>query len=191
MSQLGTHYEGAILLFTSDCKTSEMEGEAKSKSRRQSWHTVLCCRRPNKASCKNHSSIPGMSMPRFPKGGKTKTKMDDLHQDSHEQTGLPTEYFALCSEHFEALCFSRSVLIGTPVDFKRFYLEKGSAPLVYTKPKDSLDIDYSRNEGRLASRFFPEKRPLGVSLGPYRETSVSKIPLPPKKKTGYFLSGKI
>ena len=107
--------------------------------------------------------------------------MDDLHQDSHEQTGLPTEYFALCSEHFEALCFSRSVLIGTPVDFKRFYLEKGSVPLVYTKPKDSLDIDYSRNEGRLASRFFPEKRPLGVSLGPYLETSVSKIPLPPPK----------
>ena len=29
-----------------------------------------------------------------------KTKMDDLRQDS--QTDLPTEYFALCSDHFEA-----------------------------------------------------------------------------------------
>ena len=34
-SQLGTHYEGAILLFTAGCKTSEMEGEAKSKNRRK------------------------------------------------------------------------------------------------------------------------------------------------------------
>ena len=29
-----------------------------------------------------------------------KTKIDDLRQDS--QTNLPTEYFALCSGHFEA-----------------------------------------------------------------------------------------
>ena len=34
-SQLGTHYEGAIMLFTSGCKTGEMEGEAKSKNRRK------------------------------------------------------------------------------------------------------------------------------------------------------------
>ena len=104
-----------------------------------------------------------------------KTKMDNLHHDS--QTGLPTEYFALCSEHFEASCFSRSVLNGTPVDFKRFYLEKGSVPSICTKPKDSLDTDYPRNEGRLANQFFPKKRSLDVSLGPYRQTSVSKIPL--------------
>ena len=78
--------------------------------------------------------------------------MDDLRQDS--QTGLPTEYFALYSEHFEASCFSRSVLIGIPVDFKRFHLEKGSVPSIYAKPKDSLDTDYPRNEGRLANRFF-------------------------------------
>ena len=105
---------------------------------------------------------------------KTKTKMDDLHQDS--QTCLPTEYFALCSEHFEASCFSRSVLIGTPVDFKR----KVQYHQYFAKPKDSLDTDYPRNEGRLANRFFPEKRSLDVSLGPYQETSVSKIPLQKK-----------
>ena len=93
--------------------------------------------------------------------------MDDLHQDSHAQTGLETKHFALCSEHFKSSYFSRSVLIGTPVDFKRFYFEEGSVPSIYAKPKDSLDIDYSRNEGRLANRFFPEKRSLDVSLGPY------------------------
>ena len=112
--------------------------------------------------------------------------MDDFHQDSHAQTGLETKHFALCSEHFKSSYFSRSVLIRTPVDFKRFYLEEGSVPSIYTKPKDSLDIDYSRNEGRLANRFFPEKLSLDVSLGPYRETSVSKIPTPPKKKIDFF-----
>ena len=35
------------------------------------------------------------------------------------------------------------------------YLGKGSVPSVYEKPKDSLDTDYPRNEGRLENRFFP------------------------------------
>ena len=79
------------------------------------------------------------------------------------------------------------MLIGTPVDFKRFYLDsvpwKGSVPSIYEKPKDSLDTDYPRNEGSI----FPKKRSLDVSLGPYRETSVSKIPLhPPPKKNRFF-----
>ena len=183
MSQLGTHYKGAILLFTSDCKTSEMEGEAKSKNRRRKL-TLLCCRRPNKVSCKNHSNTPFHA--HFHKGGKTKTKMEDLGQDSH--TGLPTEYFALCSEHFdEASCFSRSVLIGTPVDFKRFCLEKGSVPSIYAKPKDLLDIDYPKNKGRLANRIFPEKRSLDVSLGPSPSLSRNvSIQNPPPKKIDFF-----
>ena len=105
--------------------------------------------------------------------------MDDPRQDS--QTGLPTEYFALCSEHFETSCFSRSVLIETPVDFKRF--KKHSVPSIGAKGKDSLDTEYPRNEGRLANGFFLEKRSLDVSLGPYRETLVSKIPL---QKNGFL-----
>ena len=75
--------------------------------------------------------------------------MDDLGQDS--LIDLPTEYFALSSENFEASCFIRSVLIERPVDFKRFYLEKCSVSSIYGKPKDSLDTDYPRNEGRLAN----------------------------------------
>ena len=74
------------------------------------------------------------------------------------------------------------MLIGTPVDFKRF--EKRSIQSIDAKGKDSLDTDYPRNEGRLTNRFFPEKRSLDVSLGPYQETSVSKSP--PKNR---FLFG--
>ena len=160
-------------------------GKLNLKTEEESWLTVLCCRRPNKASCINRLFQHTWHLyAHFPKGGKTKTKMDDIRQDS--QTGLPTEYFTLCSEHFEASCFSRSVLIGRLVDFKRF--EKHSVPSVDAKGKDSLDTDYPRNEGRLANRFFPEKGSLDVSLRPYRETSVSKIPLPPPKKN-LFLFG--
>ena len=64
------------------------------------------------------------------------------------------------------------MVIGTPVDFKRFYLKKVSVPLIYAKLKGSLNIDYPRNEGRLANQSFPEKRSLDVSLGPYQGTSV-------------------
>ena len=130
---------------------------------------------------------------RFPKGDKTKTKMDDLHHDSHAQTDLETKHFALCLEHFDSSKFSRSVLIGTPVDFRRFYRVEGSVPSIYTKPKDSLDIDYSKNEERLANRFFPQKPPLDASLRLCRETSVSKMPPPPpkkKKKWIFFRTGK-
>ena len=34
-SQLGNDCEGVILLFTFDCKTSEMEGEDKSENRKR------------------------------------------------------------------------------------------------------------------------------------------------------------
>ena len=111
-----------------------------------------------------------------------KTKMDGLRQDS--QTGLPMEYFALCSKHFEALCFNKSVLIGTPVDFKRFYLEKGSVPSIYAKPKDLLDTDYPRNEGRLANRFFP-RNVLWMFL--WDPTVKCQYPKPPSPQKSRFL----
>ena len=133
----------------------EWRGKLNLKTRDKSWHTVLCCRRPNKVSCKNHSSTPGISMHAFPKEAKRKQKWTTftrihMHRLACQRNTLP----CAASKHFEVPCFCRSVLIGTPVDFQRFYLEKGAVPSIYMKPKDSLDIDYSRNEGRLANRFF-------------------------------------
>ena len=51
------------------------------------------------------------------------------------------------------------------MDFKRFYLEKGSVPSIYAKPKDSLGTDYPRNEGRLANRFFSRTTLFGRFFG--------------------------
>ena len=74
--------------------------------------------------------------------------------------------------------FSRSLLIGTPVDFKRF--EKRSVLTIDAKGKDSLDNDYPRNEGRLANRFSLTNvlwkflwDPTGIQI---------PTPPPPKKK---------
>ena len=162
------------------------------KTGEKSWQTVLCCRRPNKAGCKKFQHT-WYFYAHFPKVGKTKTKMDDLHQDSRAQTGLPTEYFVLCSGHFEASCFSKSVLSGTPVDFKRFYLEEGSAPSIDTKPKDSLNIDYSRNEGKAANQFFSQETFFGRFFGTLpRNVSIQNSSLPPpQKKTFLFGLGRL
>ena len=94
--------------------------------------------------------------------------MDDLRQDS--KTDLPTEYFALCSDHFEA-SFQQKLLIGTPVDFKRF--EKRSVPTIDAKGKDSLDNDYPRNEGRLANLLWKFL---------WDPTGIQNPPPPQKKK---------
>ena len=109
--------------------------------------------------------------------------MDDLHQNSHAQTGLPTEYFALCSEHFEASCFSRSVLIGTPVDFKRFYLEKSSVPSIhqYTRSRKihwTLITQEIRED--LQIDFFP--RNVSIQNSP----PLPPPPPPSKKEIDFF-----
>ena len=59
----------------------------------------------------------------------------------------------LCAPSILKRSPSRSPLVGTPVDFKRF--EKSSLPTIDAKGKDSLDTDYPRNEERLANRLFP------------------------------------
>ena len=51
---------------------------------------------------------------------------------------------------------------------------------------DSLNIDYRRNNETFANRFFSEERYLDVSLGPYWETSVSKITPPPPLKNRFL-----
>ena len=77
-------------------------------------------------------------------------------------------------------------LLGPPVDFKRFftltrYLGKGSVTSIYKKPKDSLDNDYPRNEGRLANRFFPRNVLCMFLRDPTVKRQYPKSPPPPKK----------
>ena len=86
----------------------------------------------------------------FPEGSKTKTwttTFARIHRLACQQNTL------LCAPIILKHSRSRSSLIGTPVDFKRF--EKRSLPTIDTKGKDSLDTDYPRNEERLANRLFP------------------------------------
>ena len=162
-------------------------GKLNLKTGEKSWHTVLCCSQSNKVSCRNHSSTPGISIHAFQKEAKQKqiwTTFTRIHM--HRLAW--NRNTALCSEHFKSSYFSRRVLIGTPVDFKRFYLEEGSVPSIYTKPKDSMDIDYSRNEGRLANRFFSRETFFGCFFGtlPRNVSIQNPTPPPQKKKIDFF-----
>ena len=103
-----------------------------------------------------------------------KTKMDDIsriHRLTCQQNTL------LCAPRILKHRCSRSLLIGTPVDFKRF--EKRSVPTIDSKGKDSLDNDYPRNEGRLANRFFLINVLWTFLWDP---TSIHPLPPPPKKR---------
>ena len=127
----------------------------------------------------------------FPKEAKRKQKWSTfarIHRLACQRNAFPCAPSILKHRVSAEVCF-----IGTPVDLKRFYPKKGSLPPIYAKPKDSLDIDYPRNEGKLANRFFPEKHSLDVSLGPPpslpRNAFVSKIRPPPQKKSISFRIG--
>ena len=158
-------------------------GKLNLKTGEKSGHTVLWCSRPNNVSCKNHSST-WISIHAFQK--RPNEKKNGRPSPRFTCTDWPgnAKHFALCSEHFELSYFSRSVLIGTTVDFRRFYLEQSSVPSIYTKPKDSLDTDYSRNEGRLANRFFPRNLLWTFFWDPAKKHQYPKSqpPPPPKKK---------
>ena len=96
----------------------------------------------------------------------------------------------LCAPSILKHCFSRSLIIGTPVDFKRF--EKRSVPTINAKGKDSLDTDSPRNEGRLANRFFPRNVLWTfLSWDPTEKSQYPKSPRPPppapKKNKQRFL----
>ena len=67
-------------------------GKLNLKTRENSWHTVLSYRRPNKLSCKNHSSTPGISMHAFPKEAKRKqtwTTFTRIHRLACQRNTLP------------------------------------------------------------------------------------------------------
>ena len=67
------------------------------------------------------------------------------------------------------------------------YLGKGSIPSIYAKPKDSLDTDYPRSQGRLANRFFPRNVLWMILWDPTVKRQYPKSP-PPKKQTIDFFS---
>ena len=104
--------------------------------------------------------------------------MDDLRQDS--QTDLPTKYFALCSEHFEAL-FQQKFSYWDTSRFQEVW--ETFRPIIDAKGKDSLDNDYPRNEGRLANRFSPINV---LSTFLWDPTGIQNSPPPPQKKRFLF-----
>ena len=187
-SQLGTQCKGTILLFTLTAREVKWRGKINLKTEEESYLTVLCCRRPNKVSCKNHSSTPDISMQTFLNEAKRKQKwmtFARIHRLPCQWNNLPCAPSILKHYVSEEVC-----LLGHQWNSRGFtltrYLEKGSVPSIYEKPKDSSDTDYPRNERRLANRFFP-RNVLWMFLGdPTVKRQYSKSPPPPPKKNRFL-----
>ena len=114
--------------------------------------------------------------------------MDDLHQDSqktrlaYQRNTLPCAP-SILKHHISAeVCLLGHQWISRGFTLAQ-YLEKGSVPSVYAKPKGSLDTDYPRNEEGLANRFF-SRNVLWMFLW---DPTVSIQNPPPPKKFNFFL----
>ena len=126
---------------------------------------------------------PGISMHIFLKEAKWKQKWTTfarIHRLTCQQNTL------VCAPTILKHRFSRSLLIGTPVDFKRF--EKRSVPTIDAKGKDSLDNDYPRNKGRLANRFSPINVLWKLLWDPTGIQNPPPPPPPQRKRKNDFLS---
>ena len=137
-------------------------GKLNLKTEKECWHKLLCCRWPNKVSCKNHSNTPGISMHTFPQEAKRKQKWTTFARIHMHRLACQLNTLH-CAPSILKHCVS-------PVDFKRFYLKNGSIPSIYMKPKGSLDTD----------TFF------GCFFGTLPKVLVSKIPPQKKNRLGRF-----
>ena len=157
-------------------------GKLNLKAGEKGWHTVLCCRRPNKVSCRNHSSTPGISMHAFPKEAKRKQKWTTfarIHRLACQRNTLPCAPSVLKHRVSAEVC-----LLGHQWISRGFTLTKVQYHQYTRSRKIHWTLIAQEMREDLQIGFFPEKRSFDVSLGPYRETSVSKIPLP--KKIDFF-----
>ena len=160
-------------------------GKLNLKTGEKSWHTVLCCSRSNKVSCRNHSSTPGISIHAFQKEAKQKqiwttfTRIH-MHRLAWKRNTLPCALSILNHRISAEVC-----LLGHQRISRGFTLRK----VQYHQYTRSQKIHWTLITQEMRKSIFPEKRSLDVSLEPYRETSVSKSqppPPPPKKKIDFF-----
>ena len=79
--------------------------------------------------------------------------MNDLRQDS--QTGLPTEYFALCSEHLKHRVSEEVCLLGDQSISRGFTLKKFQCHQYMRSQKIHWTLITQEMEGDLQIEFFP------------------------------------
>ena len=151
--------------------------------------TVLCCRRPNKVSCKSHFNTPDISMQTFLKEAKRKQKwmtFARIHRLACQRNNLPCAPSILKHHVSAEVCLLGHQWISRGFTWT-LYHGKGSAPSIYAKPKDSLDTDYPRKEGRLVNRFFPRNVLWMFLWYPTLKRQYPKSPSPPPQKKNLFL----
>ena len=158
-------------------------GKLNLTTEEESWHTVLCCRRPNKASCKNHSSTPGISMHAFPKATKRRQKWTTftrihMHRLSRQRNTLPCAPSILKHRVSAGVCLLGHQWISRGFTLRKFQYHQYTRSrkihwtLITQEMREDLQIDFFSRE-TFFGRFFGTP-PRNVSI------QNSKFPSPKK-----------
>ena len=150
----------------------------------KSWHTVLCGRWPNKVSCKNHSSTPGISMHAFSKETKRKQKWTTftripIHRQACQRNTVPCAPSILKHRVSAEVCL---LLIGTPVDFKIFYIEKVQYHQYTRSRKIHWTLLTQEMREDLQINFFSRNVLWTFPWEPTKKRQYLKFPPPPPPK---------
>ena len=162
-------------------------GKLNLKTEEESWFTVLCCRRPNKVSCINHSNTPGISMHTFTKEGKRKQKWTTfarIHRLACQWNSLPCAPSILKHRVSAEVCLlghqwiSRGFTLKTVQYHQYTRSRRIHWTLITQEMREDLQIDFSQET--FFGRFF------GTSSFPTEKRQYPKSPPPQKKKTSVF-----
>ena len=136
---------------------------------------------------------PDISMQTLLKEAKRKQKwmtFARIHRLACQQNNLPWAPSILKHHVSAEVCLLGHHWISRGFTLTR-YFGKDSVPSIYAKPKDSLDTDYPKNEGRLANQYFPRNVLWMFLWDPTVKRQYPKSPPPPPKKKEQSISFRI
>ena len=152
------------------------------KTEEESWLTVLCCRRPNKVSCRNHSKTPGISMHIFPKDAKRKQKCTTfarIHRLACHRNTLPCAPSILKHRVSAEVCLLGHQWISRSFTSKSFSTINIWEAERFTEREMREDLQINFSQETFFGRFF------GPSSFP---TEKRQYPEPPPLQRNQFLS---
>ena len=160
-------------------------GKLNLKTGEKSWHTVLCCSRSNKVSCRNHSSTRGNSIHAFQKEAKQKqiwTTFTRIHMQrlAWNRNTLPCALSILNHRISAEVCLLGHQWISRGFTLRKVQYhqytrsQKIHWTLITQEMREDLQIDFSRET--FFGCFF-RTLPRNVSI-----QNPNAPPPPPQKK---------
>ena len=161
-------------------------GKLNLKTGEKSWHTVLCCSRPNKVSCRNHSSTPGISIHTFLKEAKRKqiwmtfTKIH-MHRLTWKRNTLPCALSILNHRISAEVCLLGHQWISGGFTLRKvqYYQYTRSQKIHWTLITEEMREDFQLD-------FFPRNVLWTSYWDPTEKRQYPESHPPPLKKIDFF-----